>query len=205
MFDSQVGGADAAATLSLVSATHRQILANECMLVELAAHWGDLHHPDSQAPTEKPLPGAEQARQLGGEGTPQVLEFCVAEFGAEMQTGYVSARSLMADALDLRHRLPELWQLILTGGVPSWKARKVAQATRHLSRSSAMHVDASVAQAITGLPWARFETLLAAKIIEADVQAAEQQAKIWEAERFVRTGRINQSGLKLLIAKSQRR
>jgi hypothetical protein len=40
MFDSQVGGLDAAATLSLVSGAHRQILAQECALVELAAHIG---------------------------------------------------------------------------------------------------------------------------------------------------------------------
>jgi hypothetical protein len=63
-----------------------------------------------------------------------------------------------------------------------------------------MQVDAAVARAIVGLPWGRFETLLGAKIIEADPRAAE--AKIWEAERFVRSGRTNQSGLKLLIAKA---
>jgi hypothetical protein len=108
----------------------------------------------------------------------------------------------MADALDVRHRLPQLWQLIVAGGVPSWRARKVAQATRHLSRDPAMHVDAAVAGCIATLPWGRFETLLAAKIIEADPQAAEEQAKIWEAERFVRAGRTGQSGLKLLIAKA---
>jgi hypothetical protein len=45
--------------------------------------------------------------------------------------------------------------------------------------------------AIIGLPWGRFETLLGAKIIEADPRAAEEQAKIWEAERFVRSGRTN--------------
>ena len=62
--------------------------------------------------------------------------------------------------VDLRHRLPESWQLIMTGGVPAWKARKVAQATRHLSHDSAMQVDAAVARVIIGLPWGRFETLL---------------------------------------------
>jgi hypothetical protein len=194
MFDSRAGGPDAAVTLAQVDAAHRRVLADECRLVELAAHWADLHHPDSQAPAEKTLPGAEQGRQLGGDGTPEVLEFCAAEFGAQMQTGHVSARSLMADALDLRHRHPELWQLILIGAVPSWKARKVAQATRHLSQSSAMHVDAAVARAITGLPWARFETLLAAKIIEADPHAAEEQAKLWEAERFVRVAAATSPG-----------
>jgi hypothetical protein len=202
MFDSQGGGPDPAATLSLVGQAHRLVLEHECKLVQLAAHWVDLHHPDSQAPAEKTLPGAERGRQLGGDGTPEVLEFAAAELGARMETSVGSARALMADALDLRHRLPELWQLIVAGGVPSWKARKVAQATRHLSRSAAMHVDAAVARAITSLPWGRFETLLAAKIIEADPRAAEEQAKIWEAERFVRAGRTGQSGLKLLIAKA---
>ena len=65
-----------------------------------------------------------------------------------------------------------------------------------------MQVDAAVARAITGLPWARFETLLAAKIIEADPRAGEERAKIWEAERFVRASGTNQNGLKLLIAKA---
>jgi hypothetical protein len=85
--------------------------------------------PTSQAPVEQPLLGAEQGRQLGSDGTPEVLEFAAAELGACMETSYGSARALMADALALRHRLPELWQLILTGTVPSWKTRKVAQAT----------------------------------------------------------------------------
>src|SRR5215217_4776824 len=66
MFDCQAGGPDAAATLSLVSAEHRLVRHRECKLVELAAHWSDLNHPDSQAPAEKTLPGAEQGRQLGG-------------------------------------------------------------------------------------------------------------------------------------------
>jgi hypothetical protein len=83
MFDSQVGtpgmGApDAATTLSLVSQAHRLVLEQECRLVELA-HWSDLHHPDSQAAAEQTLPGAEQGRQFGGDGTPEVLEFAAAE------------------------------------------------------------------------------------------------------------------------------
>ena len=122
MFEEQVGRPDAATTLSLVAEAHHTLLMNECRLVELTAHWADLHHPDSQPPVEKPLPGAEQRRQWGGDGTSAVLEFAVAEFGARMEISSGSARALMADALDLRHRLPELWQLIMTVGVPAWKA-----------------------------------------------------------------------------------
>jgi hypothetical protein len=112
MFDGGGGGPGPAATLSLVGQAHRLVLEHECRLVQLAAHWADLHDPDSQAPVEKPRPGAEQGRQLSGEGTPEVLEFAAAELGARMETSMGSARALMADGLDLRHRLPELWQLI---------------------------------------------------------------------------------------------
>jgi hypothetical protein len=98
MFDNSVGGLDPAATLSLVTQMHRQIREQECTLVELAAHWADLHHPDGQAPSERTLPGAEQGRQLGGDGTPEVLEFAFAELGTRMETSYGSARALMADA-----------------------------------------------------------------------------------------------------------
>ena len=58
MFEAQVGGPNAATTLSLVAEAHHTVLMNECRLVELAAHWVDLHHPDSKAPVERPLPGA---------------------------------------------------------------------------------------------------------------------------------------------------
>jgi hypothetical protein len=189
----------------LVTTGRRLVRQQECKLLELEANWADLHHPDSQAPAEKTLPGAEQGRQLGGDGNPEVLEFCVAELGTSIETNYGSARALMADALDLRHRLPELWQLIMAGSVQAWKARKVAQATRHLSRSSAMHVDATVAPSIAGLPWARFETLLAAKIIEADPRAAEEQAKDLGG-RTVRPGWPHQSKRsEALDRESQRR
>jgi Domain of unknown function (DUF222) len=169
--------------MSLVSHAHRLVLEQECALLDLAAHWADLHHPTSQSMTEQTLPGGEQARMLGGDGTPEVLEFAAAELGARMETTTGSARAFMADAFDLRHRLPELWQLVRRGRLRVWRARKVAQATRHLSADAAKHVDAAVGPFIVSLPWNRFATLLAAKIIEADPKAAEAQAKIWEAER----------------------
>ena len=195
-------GLQAGATLSLVSTVHRTVIEQECRLVELAAHWADLHHPASRSRAEQILPGAEQARVLGGDGTPEVLEFSAAELGARLETTVGSARALMADALDLRHRLPGLWQLIIASRVRVWQARKVAQATRHLSLDAAKQVDAGVAQAIIGLPWHRFQLLLQAKIIEADPKAAEEQAKIWEAERFVRSHSSGQSGFKLIIARA---
>src|SRR5829696_4950664 len=202
MFDSSVSGLDAVMTASLISRAHRRVLEQECLLLDLAAHWADLNHPASASPIEQTLPGGEQARTLGGEGTPEVLEFAAAELGSRMETTTGSARALMADALDLRHRLPQLWQQIRAGRLRVWQARKVAAATRHLSVDAARQVDSAVAELIISLPWNRFQLVLAAKIIEADPKAAEERTKIWEAERFVRSRNTEQSGLRLLIARA---
>ena len=43
-----------------------------------------------------------------------------------------SAMSLMADALDLRHRLPQLWEKVEALEVAPYKTRRVADDTRSL-------------------------------------------------------------------------
>ncbi|MFS3130575.1 hypothetical protein ACLM5J_19390 [Nocardioides sp. Bht2] len=43
--------------------------------------------------------------------------------------------SLLADALDLHHRLPRLWVKVELLEVPGWKARRVAELTRKLRRA----------------------------------------------------------------------
>ena len=131
-----------------------------------------------------------------------MLEFAAAELGARQGTTTGAGRSMLADALDLRHRLPQTWTRVCAGG-SGVAGRKVAQATRHLSRDAAAQVDVAVAGLITALPWNRFESVLAAKIIEADPADAELRAELWEAERFVRTGRTGEGGLKLLVARAE--
>ena len=203
MFDCEVGRLAAAGVAAAVSAAHQSVVEQECVLLQLAAHWADLHHPDSVAADAGVGPGREQARRLGGDGTPEVLEFAAAELGARQGTTTGAGRGLMADALDLRHRLPHLWARVLAGGLRVWRARKVAQATRHLSRDAAAQVAVAVAGLVAALPWNRFEALLAAKIIEADPAEAELRARMWEADRFVRTGRTGEGGLKLLVARAE--
>ena len=53
--------------------------------------------------------GSERSVRVGGPGTPAVAEFAWAELGARLQVSPWSARQLVADALDARHRLPLIW------------------------------------------------------------------------------------------------
>jgi hypothetical protein len=60
-------------------------------------------------------PGTERAVRVGGPGTPEMAEFACAELGARLQLSPWSARRLIADALDARHRLPAIWTRVLAG------------------------------------------------------------------------------------------
>lgn len=202
MFDS-VGlrELDAAATSELTAQLYAEMVQRETHLLQVAAHWADLH-PAAALSVEPGRPGRERARRLGGAGNPEVCEFAAAEFGPLLETTSGGGANLIGDALDLRHRLPRLWARVVDGQVRSWKARKVAQATRHLSQAAAEEVDAAVAGYLTALSWARFEVLLEAQVAAADPAQAERRAAYAEATRFVRAGRTTEDGLKVLVAKA---
>ena len=128
-------------------------------------------------------------------------EFCVAELGVLHGVTTLAAELLLADALDLRHRLPRLWRQVLAGQVRAWQARKVAELTRPLSWAACAEVDAQLSGMIGLLPWARFQKILHAAILEADPDLAverERRARelrdVWAAD--------SQDGLKTIIARA---
>ena len=137
-----------------------------------------------------------------GTGTPTVADFAPAELGCVLRISDGSAARLIADALDLRHRLRLIWAAALTGQVPAYQARRIATATRHLTTDQAGWVDEQLAPSLGAMSWGRLQTLLEAKIIEADPVGAEQQATAAASERFVRLGRNSEHGLKLIIARA---
>ena len=104
-------------------------------------------------------------------------EYCAAELGALQGTGMMAARALIADALDLRYRLPRLWGRVLTGGVRAWQARKIAEQTRVLSWQACAAVDHALSDLVGMMPWPRFATILSATIVEADPALAAERAE----------------------------
>jgi hypothetical protein len=118
MFDSGVGelpALGAAQLAGLVEQNHVELKAAECRMLQLACAWADAHYLDSGSTEYQPL--IQRACAWGGQGTPEVSEYCAAELGGLQGTGMAAARALIADALDLRYRLPRLWDRVVTGGV----------------------------------------------------------------------------------------
>ncbi len=180
-----LGWLDRRGTLAAAEQARAVVAEHECALLQLAAHWADQHDPASLPPpvdaaqTRRRRIAGEYGLTVGGDGTPQILAYSPAELGIVLQTSPGGARHLIADALDLRHRLPFLWAQVQTGQVRSWKARQVAAATRHLIRAQARVVDTGIVGLINTLSWSRFETILAATIKTADpvaARAAEHRA-----------------------------
>jgi hypothetical protein len=166
---------DADATLVEVAANRQAERRIQARRLGLAAHWADLH-----AVLARPgltTPGVERLVRLGGDGTPQVAEFAPAELGAVLGITGHAATALTADALDLRHRLPTLWQLVQAGQVDGWLARKIADRTRQLSLQAARRVDVRIARLAGGLTWRRLKAILDAAILEADPPKALSDAE----------------------------
>jgi hypothetical protein len=102
--------------------------------LQLAAHWADLHPATADTGVET-FGGAAALmadESLGGDGTPAVAAFTPEPFALALGMSPSAGAQLIADALDLRHRLPLLWKRASRLEVPAWQARRVARQTHRL-------------------------------------------------------------------------
>ena len=157
----------------------------EAQVLRIAMQQAVLSNPEALDPEISKLPGRERAKRFGGVGTPDVAEFAAAALGARLSISSGSAHSLMADALDLMIRLPQLWRRVEALEVKTSYARFVARRTRDLSLEQASYVDERVAESADGrIPWSRFEDLVTGLIVASDPEGTAKREKA-NAERQV--------------------
>ena len=124
-----------------------------------AVEWAAMHEP---------VPGDEAAwfvqgefLPIAGEGAPQVAEFAVAEFAAAIGLTTDSGKVLVGRAVEIAHRLPKLWKLLVAGKVAAWQARRVADHTISLNAAAAEFVDDQVAAVAGKIGPVQLERLIA--------------------------------------------
>ncbi|MBM7518316.1 hypothetical protein [Nocardioides nitrophenolicus] len=146
--------------------------------LELLLAWADLHSGDPQAePDAVPARfGGPRLIALGGDGTPQVQDLALVEIAIARHEAVMTTRRALADALDLRHRLPQVWAGVGEGRCEVWVVRKVARMARRLDRHQIRIVDTAVAAALDAAP-ARVLAIAEAKVIEADTAAHTERIK----------------------------
>lgn len=148
--------ADLAESALLSEASEVEALLREAEVhkLRIAYQWA-VAHPALDAcetPSGPALPSVlTSPESLGGPGTPAVAAFTPEPLAVALGCSPASASALLADTLDLHHRLPLLWDQARAQLVPAWKARRVASRTRHLSLEAARWVDRQIAGRVSSL------------------------------------------------------
>ncbi|HYH35216.1 MAG TPA: DUF222 domain-containing protein [Nocardioides sp.] len=139
------------ASAVLAQARQQRAVADraEARQLQLAVHWAVLHPAESlaAAETHRGAVLGERGVPIAGPGAPLVAEFAVAEFAAALGVGTETGKYYLGQAVELRYRLPRTWDAVIAGGLPAWRARRVAAATisAALSAEAAAFVDRHVA------------------------------------------------------------
>ena len=124
------------------------------MKLRLAYQWAIMHPATNETGVAThggpALDVLTRDESLGGDGTPAVAAFTPEAFALRLGISPSAGAQLIADALDLRHRLPLLWKRVATLEVPAWQARRVAQQTHRLPRLGARWVDERLAARTDG-------------------------------------------------------
>ncbi len=141
---------DAAGVLAAARGLRRAADAAEAGLLAQAVEWAHLHEVTDVEDAATWWSGSKAMGQdtgipIAGEGCPLGREFAVAEFATAVGMSQESGRHYMGQALELAHRLPRLWARVMDGSLASWRARRVAENTLHLSPEAAGFVDRMVA------------------------------------------------------------
>lgn len=173
---------DADALLSACVEAESQARVAERRKLRYALQWAHLHPADPRDVAR------DQVEVAGGEGTPAVAEFTAEALAASFQITPAAARQLLGDALDLAHRHPRLWKRVEALEVPVWRARRIVQATHHLSAEHAARVEAEVAPIAQTCGVARLERIIADLTAQTDPeeQASEEELsrQHWDVRLF---------------------
>jgi hypothetical protein len=138
---------DAAAVLAAARAAKAAENRAAADVLTQVVKWARLHEVTEveDAATWWAGRGQDTGIPLAGEGAPLVSEFAVAELATALGLSAGSGRNLVAQALELAHRLPRLWARVQAGTLAPWRARRIAEETLTLPLAGAAWVDAQVA------------------------------------------------------------
>ncbi|GGD05523.1 HNH endonuclease [Nocardioides daphniae] len=111
----------------------------------------------------------------GGDGTPGVAAFTAEPLAGVLRVSPAAAQALLADTVDLVHRLPRLWDQVQALEVAVWKARRIATATRSLSLEAARWVDRQLIGAAGSIGAAALDRLIALAVARVDPEGQKEK------------------------------
>ena len=173
----------AAGVLAALETTQSGLDQYEIDKFALAVEWA-IAHPIESVADIATVEGSDGELAIAGAGAPLVAEFCVADFALAIGVSTDAGRSYLGDAVEVRYRLPLLWDQVMSGRVPVWKARRIAEHTRTLPADAAGYVDRHVAPVAARVSFAQLDRTVAAARALFDPIEAEHRRLLAADGRF---------------------
>ncbi|GAB3266232.1 hypothetical protein GCM10027425_32440 [Alteromonas gracilis] len=98
--------------------------------------------------------------QVAGEGAPEVAEFAIIELAAHLGWSIDATSTLVAQAIELQHRLPRVWALAVAGRIQPRLAQRIADRTICIGREVVWQADRWLAADPRGLGIKQVEATL---------------------------------------------
>ncbi len=174
---------NAAGVLALLRADRTDREAAEVRQLVHTIEWAVLHEvDDDNAPATYIAAWGDTGMDLAGPGAPRVAEFALYEYAAALGMTSDAGKLYVGRALELRYRLTRLWGRVLAGGLPVWRAGRIAEHTICLPPEAAAHVDRHLAAVAHKVSWAQVERLVEEALVRwAPDQALERRRSADEA------------------------
>ncbi len=186
------------ALLDALADADRQVREGEREKLRIAHQWAVLHPATADTGVATwggdslLLPALLTDESLGGDGCPKIAAYAPEPLAITLGVAPTTAMQLIADALDLHHRLPETWAQVDSLAVPAWKGRQVARLTHSMSREAAAWVDEKIAPRLARCGARLLDTVVAEAIARHDPDRhAEREARakkqVWDVALFTPT------------------
>ncbi len=119
---------------------------------------------------------------LAGAGAPLVAEFAAMEYAAVLGMSTDAGKTYIGRALELRYRLPRLWDRVLAGELSVWRAGRIADQTISPAAAGAGYVDRHLAPVAHSCSWAQMDRTVEEALVRFDPEAADAR-RLEAAER----------------------
>ncbi len=132
------------------------------------------------------MPGSvSTASRSPGPGAPLIGEAAVTELAVALGLSTDGGQRFLGVILEIRYRLPRLWEAVLSGRCAWWRAKIVAEATMILCEEGAEHVDRHVNGFTHSVSNAQLDRVVQAALARWEPEKAEAHRKATAEKRGV--------------------
>lgn len=184
--------ADAAAALDHATNAIKAGEVTQCLAIAALC---DLHRVDETVLVD----GCERWVQGGADGTPRIGEFVTAHINTLLGVSIATAFARINRVLNLRHRHPTLWRLVIEGDIRAHEGFLVADAAvaAKLDAEACQRFDRMCAHALALQPWGRVKGQVEKWLIAADPEQALANAEAAHRRRDVTISKIKHGHVSL--------